>query len=272
MDPSPAYAAFMILAALVFVLARRCFPQPGYASLPRAKRVGLAFGGFLGGTLGAKLPFFFAASGEWSGVWLADGKTVTTGLAGAYLGVELAKRVLGVRVGTGDSFAIPLALSLAVGRWGCFFHGCCHGVPTELPWGVDFGDGVRRHPTQAYESLFHLAMAFALLAAVCGDKFRGHRLKLYLIAYATFRFATEFIRPEPAYAAGLTFFQWVAILGAAALATQWWRDRRCPHLPQSVVLVGRAVVDSNTTNWLVSPPARSRSATAAGTATRRPRG
>src|SRR5436190_15408501 len=105
----------MILAAAVFLLARRCFPQPGLSALSRPQRLGLAAGGFLGGTLGAKLPFAAGVGDGFGGAWLADGKTVTTGLVGAYLGVELAKRVLGVRAKTGDAFALPLALALAVG-------------------------------------------------------------------------------------------------------------------------------------------------------------
>lgn len=222
MDLSPAYAAFMALAAGVFLLARRYFPDPTASRLAPAERRGVAVGGFLGGVLGAKLPFVFEDGASWlTGAWLADGKTVTTGLVGAYLGVELAKRILGVRAGTGDAFALPLALALAVGRWGCFFHGCCHGGPTDLPWATDFGDGVGRHPTQAYESLFHLAMAGVLWVLLGRDQLRGHRLKLYLIAYAGFRFATEFVRPEPVYALGLTYYQWVAAAGAAALAGQW---------------------------------------------------
>src|SRR5437899_2859806 len=165
MDLSPSYAAFMAFAAGVFALARRCFPDPARERLAPARRRGVALGGFLGGVVGAKLPFAFEDGGSWlAGAWLADGKTVSTGLVGAYLGVELAKRLLGVRAGTGDGFALPLALALAVGRWGCYFHGCCGGTPTSLPWAADFGDGVGRHPTQVYESLFHLAMAGVLLA------------------------------------------------------------------------------------------------------------
>lgn len=225
MSTSPGYVAFMLLAAGVFVLTRRCFPQPGLSSLSGEKRLGLALGAFLGGTLGAKLPFAFASGGDWFGdAWIADGKTVTTGLLGAYVGVELVKWLLGVRAKTGDAFALPLALALAVGRWGCFFHGCCHGLPTDVPWGVDFGDGIRRHPTQVYESLFHLVMALVLVASFRFDRFTGHRLQFYLMAYAGFRFATEFLRPEPLYALGLTYFQWVAAIMAAGLAAQWWHD------------------------------------------------
>src|SRR5258707_413063 len=54
--------------------------------------------------------------------WLADGKTITTGLASAYLAVELTKFVPDLQVKTGDAFALPLA----VGRWGCFLNGCCY--------------------------------------------------------------------------------------------------------------------------------------------------
>ena len=74
-----------------------------------------------------------------------------------------------MRVKTGDTFAVPLALALAVGRWGCFFNGCCYGVETTLPWGVWFRSRRRRaprlmkcHPTQIYESLFHFTMAVVL--------------------------------------------------------------------------------------------------------------
>ncbi len=180
---------------------------------------------FIGGVLGAKLPFVFVRGADWFGsAWLMDGKTVTTGLIGAYIGVELAKLFLGVRVKTGDAFALPLALALAVGRWGCLFNGCCHGTPTDLPWGVDFGDGIRRHPTQIYESLFHLSMALLLIQMIRHGWLRNQRLKLYLICYGIYRFLTEFIRPEPVYAVGLTYFQWVAVVMVVALSVQWWYD------------------------------------------------
>jgi prolipoprotein diacylglyceryltransferase len=54
------------------------------------------------------------------------------------------------------------------------------------------------------------------------------RLKLYLISYGVFRFLTEFIRPEPPLALGLTFYQWAAMLLSAALAGQWVVDRKAP--------------------------------------------
>src|SRR5437667_5762021 len=122
----------MLLSFAVFVTAYRQMPKPsGLSALPSWQRLVLTLAGFVGGSLGAKLPFTWSDSG----LWLADAKTITTGLIGGYLAVELAKLALGVRVKTGDAYALPLCLALAVGRWGCFFNRCCAGVVTNLPWG-----------------------------------------------------------------------------------------------------------------------------------------
>jgi len=229
MFPRLYYSSFMLLALAVFLVTRHFLPRPArLRALPRWQRAVLVLAGFIGGALGGKVPFALG-SGESllsSLAWLQDGKTITTGLAGAYLAVELAKLVLGIQVKTGDTFALPLALAMAVGRWGCFCNGCCYGVATDLPWGVDFGDGVARHPTQIYESLFHFTMALVLWRLLVRDALRYQRLKLYLIAYCVYRFLTEFIRPEPVLGLGLTFYQCVAVVFAAALAVQWGFDRR----------------------------------------------
>ena len=122
------YMAFMLLALVLFVLIRRW--QPKSASdgrLNGKQRVALSLAAFIGGALSAKIPFVLSGSFGWllGTAWLADGKTITTGLAGAYVMVEITKLALGVRVKTGDGYALPLAAALAVGRWGCFFNGCC---------------------------------------------------------------------------------------------------------------------------------------------------
>ncbi len=60
-------------------------------------------------------------------------------------------------------------------------HHQTYGVATIPPWGVDFGDGIARHPTQVGEIAFLaalaalLAMAYALQArSVRGGRFLGH--------------------------------------------------------------------------------------------------
>jgi phosphatidylglycerol---prolipoprotein diacylglyceryl transferase len=224
----PGYLAFMLLAVAAFFLARRLFPPPRPARLPGPDRLALALAAFVGGTLAAKLPFVWDAGADWwdLATWAADGKTITTGLVGAYLSVELVKLVLGVRAKTGDGLAVPVAVALAVGRLGCFVNPCCFGEPTGLPWGVDFGDGLRRHPTQLYESLFHAIWAVILVRLNQRDVLRYQRLKLYLLAYCGFRFAVEFIRVEPKWLGPLTYYQVVVTGFAAFLAVQWVIDAR----------------------------------------------
>ena len=237
----------MLLGMVVFLLARRMLPGPaGLSAVPWRKRVGLLLAAFIGGSLGGKLPFAVSAFASWLAgspqldgptiatelvsAWMSDGKTIVCGLIGAYLAVELAKRLLGVHVKTGDSFAVPLAM--AVGRWGCFFNGCCYGVETTLPWGVWFEvpgpDGalhwVKCHPTQIYESMFHFAMAVILIWLTIRHLLPRQRLKLYLIAYGVYRFLTEYVRPEPRYWPGLTFYQWAALGLTAGMVVQWWFD------------------------------------------------
>jgi len=230
MTPHLAYSLFMLLAIAALVIARRVQPDPQVEPIAPRQRFFLAWAAFIGAGVGAKLPFVLAAGAprDWLTLhaWLSDGKTILAGMAGGYLAVEIAKILLGVHAKTGDAIAFPLAVCVAAGRWGCFFNGCCFGTETHVPWAVDFGDGVHRHPTQIYESLFHLTMAIILWQLLRRGLLRWQRLKLYLIAYCIFRFATEFIRPEPRLIGGLTAYQWGSMVMAALLAAQWWVDQR----------------------------------------------
>src|SRR5205807_8268906 len=114
--------------------------------------------------------------------WIG-GKTIVGGLIGGLIAVEWAKRRLGVRTRTGDLFAIPLAVGIAIGRVGCFLTGLpdgTHGVPTSLPWGYDYGDGIRRHPAQLYEIGFLVILAVFLLAVRKKLRTEGDEFKLFL--------------------------------------------------------------------------------------------
>jgi phosphatidylglycerol:prolipoprotein diacylglycerol transferase len=194
--------------------------------LSRRERLGIALGAFCGAMIGAKLPFALA---DWEGLtsgraWLENGKTIVFGLVGGYFGVELMKARMGICVKTGDSFAVPVALAVAIGRLGGFAAGCCYGTVTTRPWGVDFGDGHRRHPTQLYESAFHLAAALGLAWLQRRGLLRGQLIKLYIIFYLNYRFFTELIRPEPVLALGLTGYQWACLGLVPVFIALWVRD------------------------------------------------
>jgi len=230
MMPHDLRYALVMLAALVVMSVLLSRWQ---AKLPLAwwQKLAIGFGGFCGAMIGAKLPFALA---DWSGlvsgaVWFSDGKTIMCGIVGGYFGVELAKWTLDIRLKTGDTFAVPVAVAVAIGRVACFVAGCCYGAPTGLPWGVCFarsGDLLPRHPTQLYEAAFHLTMAVILFALQQCGQFRGQLIKLYILSYLAYRFLTEFIRPEPQVFLGLTGYQWAACALAPLFAWLWISDHR----------------------------------------------
>jgi phosphatidylglycerol:prolipoprotein diacylglycerol transferase len=221
-----AYPALMGAAVTTGLVVSRRTRQP--LGLSPGERLALGLAAFCGGMLAAKLPFVLL---DWEGflsgsAWLDSGKTLVLGLVGGYFGVEAAKWALRVEVRTGDGFAVPVAAAIAVGRLACFSAGCCHGTATTLPWGVDFGDGVCRHPTQLYEAAFHFGCAVALARLQARRLFRGQLIKLYIIAYLLYRFATEAIRPEPEGWLGLSVYQWSALLFVPVFGLLWLRDAR----------------------------------------------
>src|SRR5437867_3695988 len=142
----------------------------------------------------------------------------------AYAGALVTKRLLGYPRPTGDVFAPAVALAMAIGRWGCFFTEL-PGTPTTLPWAVRF-DGVPRHPSFLYESAFQAAMFCGLWwwgrphVRVPGDLF-----KIYLLAYAIFRFLVEFVRGNDVVWAGLTRPQLFLIPATVALAVYFASQR-----------------------------------------------
>jgi phosphatidylglycerol:prolipoprotein diacylglycerol transferase len=230
------------LIMLAAVAAMSLLLRRWQARLPLApwQKAGLGLGGFCGAMIGAKLPFALSSgAGLIDGsAWLADGKTILCGIVGGYFGVELAKWSLDVQIKTGDTFAVPVAVGVAIGRVACFFGGCCYGTPSSLPWGVVFplaGDALPRHPTQLYEAGFHLAMAGTLYVLQRRQLFRGQLIKLYILAYLAYRFGTEFIRPEPGLLLGLTGYQWAAVWLAPLFVWLWWRDRNALHIAANIL-------------------------------------
>lgn len=163
-------------------------------------------------------------------VWFA-GQSMVGGLLGGLLGVELAKKLSGVQYSTGDAFVFPILLGLMIGRVGCFVAGLddgTFGLPTTLPWGIDFGDGVRRHPTQLYEILF-AAILWGSLHYVQSHRAlqSGLPFKVMLCAYLLWRLLVDALKPVPFdYGLGLSGIQVlcaIALLVYAPLSFVQWR-------------------------------------------------
>jgi phosphatidylglycerol---prolipoprotein diacylglyceryl transferase len=153
-------------------------------------------------------------------LWLAHQSGIARSVEGAILGgivsVELYKRSAGIATRTGARFALPLAVGVAVGRIGCYFAGLddfTYGTPTGLPWGVDFGDGVRRHPVQLYEALSMAAMLVVLLWRLKKRDPFWLANGFYIVVgwYGLQRFAWEFIKPYATLAGPINVFHLVCL-------------------------------------------------------------
>lgn len=214
---------------LAFFLYRRARARRGDVVDARVRWwvVGAAaFGGLVGSRLLALLedPSHIGRLSQ-DPVALLSGKTIVGGLIGGLIAVEWVKRSLGVAVATGDLFTLPLVIGLAIGRIGCFLSGLedgSHGIATRLPWGVDFGDGVVRHPTQLYEIAFLAALGVVLARWPARLATVGDRFKLFLIAYLTFRLVVDAIKPA-SRVAGLSSIQWACLAVIAYYAPHAWR-------------------------------------------------
>src|SRR5262249_25159120 len=136
---------------------------------------------------------YVAETGDttFGGILARGGRSILGGLAGAYIGAHLSKRLVGYTRSTGDLFAPAVALAMAIGRVGCLLSEQI-GTPTSLPWGVRLdaetlaripncpycAPGAALHPSFVYEIAFHLAMFGGLMwylrprVTVEGDLFK----------------------------------------------------------------------------------------------------
>jgi prolipoprotein diacylglyceryltransferase len=176
--------------------------DPGYFI---ALGIGAIAGALLFGSLNMNL----------AGIWQI-GHSIAGAVAGGIVAVEIFKFANNIRVSTGGQFVAPLALGIAVGRLGCFFAGLpdyTYGTPTHLPWGVDFGDGIHRHPVQLYESLAMLLfLAFYLRGLNNGSDFiRRQGFYLFVGWYGLERFIWEFLKPYPHIAGPFNVFHVICI-------------------------------------------------------------
>lgn len=160
-------------------------------------------------------------------VWADGGLTFYGAILGGILGIALMTRRYRVPFPRfADASVAGLALGHSIGRIGCFFNGCCYGVPTTLPWSVRFINpslGIETlpsHPTQLYESAGLLVLSFFLTRYSRRLPYEGAGLVAWVIGYSIIRFIVEFWRAGATAKVVfvLTQAQWVSlVLFVAAL-------------------------------------------------------
>ncbi|MGM0655190.1 MAG: prolipoprotein diacylglyceryl transferase [Thermodesulfobacteriota bacterium] len=128
------------------------------------------FGGFIGGTLGAIIFLRIKKMDIWK---------------------------------TADVISPGLALGHAVGRFGCFFAGCCYGKSCSLPIAITFTNpdslaplNIPLHPTQLYMIASNVVLFLILLAIQRRKRFNGMVFLSYVMLYSVFRSIIEFFRGD----------------------------------------------------------------------------
>lgn len=229
---SPGYATFVGLGLVMGYLAKS-LEERRLDLLPSAQRRWVTAGALLGAMVGAKLGLllYLPFDAWWQSIrallleeW--GGRTIIGALFGGFVGVEVAKKVLGITVATGDPYAIALPLGQALGRVGCFIGGCCYGRP------LDEANPLRSlslvsHPAQLYEGALDLAVAVTLFAIRKQARAPGLLFRYYLLSYAAIRFVMDFFRGDEKQLLGpLSYAQWFCLACAVALSFDVARRRR----------------------------------------------
>jgi len=198
--------------------------------------VNAALAGVLGGLAGAKLIWaieFHGTAPFLDLVLSRGGLSWFGGLAGGLTAGLTTLRRYRVPLVRGLAAASPgLALGHAIGRVGCFLVGDDYGRPSTLPWAVAFPKGlpptdVPVHPTQLYEAVPLVAIAWLLM------RWRGQGvpdavvLSRYMMLAGATRFAIEFVRINAAVLGPLTLAQlWSLALIAVGVTIAVRRGRR----------------------------------------------
>ena len=149
---------------------------------------------------------------------------------------------------TTDVFAPGIALGHVVGRFGCFFAGCCWGKPTDVPWAITFTNpyaaanvgtplNIPLHPTQLYEAGAELLILVLLLVTERrGRTFPGRTFWSYMFLYAVSRYIIEIYRGDPRGVVpflDISTSQFISlVLGPLSLIMLVWLSRTLPTAPQ----------------------------------------
>ncbi len=198
----------------------------------------IVFWAAIGGIVGAKLFYLFENFSQVMAdpvgmIFSGAGLVFHGGLIGGTAAVVTLILVKKYSLGTyADIIGPVLLVGQGIGRLGCFFAGCCHGIRTSCFTGLRFPSGSQAanyhyhqglldspltkslpvHPTQLYEAFFNFIVFIILIKWVRPRlKKRGSAFALYLIIAGSERFLLEFIRINPEALWGLTDYQFSSL-------------------------------------------------------------
>lgn len=213
----------LVLEYLAFFIAFRYYlylRKKQTDLISTSNRLSIILGAAIGALLGSRIMGYLenpliTPSAE-NLILLLNTKTITGGLFGGLLGVELAKTIIGEKQSSGDLFTLPIIVGIFIGRIGCFLSGTkefTYGNATTFFTGMNLGDGVLRHPLALYELVF-LVCLFLLLRKLKKNEAlqNGELFQYFMLAYFGFRFIIEFLKPNIFFVFGLSSIQWLCIV------------------------------------------------------------
>jgi phosphatidylglycerol:prolipoprotein diacylglycerol transferase len=219
------FGLMMWLAAVTAgLIMERNFRRNGIT----ADAIGMVAITLVAGIIGAKLWHVIDTPDEfhylgWRVLWETDGFAWFGGLT---FGIS-ALMIQGWRAKIGalrtlDLAAPAAAIGYGIGRIGCFLSGDgCYGIPTTLPWGMSFPNGIvptldHVHPTPLYELAAGLVIGGFLWLRGSKPRATGDLVGEYLLLSGIARFLVEFLRRNPKVLWGLSNAQLASVGSVAA--------------------------------------------------------
>ncbi len=203
----------------------------------------IVFAAAVGGILGSKIYYlienFDRVIADPTGmIFSGAGLVFLGGLMGGTLGVTFVINKNNLSwITFADIVAPLLILGYAIGRIGCLLVGDDYGLPTHLPWGIEFPNGLPPstysifqtyypwvnldnfepgvlsvHPTPIYETIIGGLIFYYLYQKRTSVAIVGSLFFTYLILAGTERFIVEFLRVNEKYFIGLSGAQVISIL------------------------------------------------------------
>jgi phosphatidylglycerol:prolipoprotein diacylglycerol transferase len=218
-----ALPTFGLMLWLAIVVAAYVMDRSFRRAKINTDAVGMVAMAALAGIIGAKLwhvidtPDEFREMG-WQVLWDTAGFAWFGGLVfgiAALLYQGWWARIGGLR--TLDLAAPSAAIGYGIGRIGCFLSGDgCYGIPTTLPWGMSFPNGIEPtfvpvHPTPLYELGAGLLIGAWLWWRGGKPHGTGAIVGQYLVLSGIARFLVEFIRRNPKVLWGLSNAQLASV-------------------------------------------------------------
>ena len=220
--PVTSFGAMLAIAALVALWIFR--GELRRSGLP-GSAVDAAVAGVLGGLAGAKLLWVVEHLGTdvWTSLLFSrGGLSWFGGFAGGVLAGVFVLHRRGLPLMPTIAAATPaLAIGHAIGRVGCLLVGDDYGIPTDLPWGIPFPEGlpptdVPVHPTMIYEAIGLISIAAVLFSLRRRGAADRSVVGAYLVMTALTRFVIQWIRVYDPVAGPLGFAHLAALAAMAA--------------------------------------------------------